>query len=448
MSAATSPFVQSITNSSLLTVLFCEIFEHLVSLQALLNDPHHRTRRQASAVSQLLQHALNDLETRLEAFRPALANPAPTDEQAVSALAVLGTAMAAVRQVHLHLALLGARWPLGTADLFFRKLRGEGIAVPVPTLCVSYAMDDPIEDLGMRLADRLNAGGLLSTHTQSDTVLLGLPAAHLLDPLRWPRLVTGLAFAMVEIERKHGRLPARADEPGVQGESIRRLFAAEIAAKLVGQATYCAAATYQLSARLSGADDQGVAEAMAVVNREQIGADNSSSFFHGLLAVQSALHSSWGKSATWQLDSSAVDLRQSARDCAERLVGSPQPAEPAIVAHLQQLLADGVPINAMPLQLKTGFAEQLSAAGTSASFYTAIEGAAEQPASLAAILATGWRYKIEATYPLCRDTMAGAQAWTTARDALAGHVLERSSLLQQSIEAAHIHQTFARWRDA
>ena len=448
MSAATSPFVQSNTNSSLLTVLFCELFEHLVALQALLNDPHHRTRRQASAVSQLLQHALNDLEMRLDASRPALARIEPTDSQAGSALAELGTAMAAVRQVHLHLALLGARWPLGTADLFFRKIRGEGIAVPVPTICVTYAMDDAIEDLGERLADRLSAGGLTSSHTQSETVLLGLSAAHLLDPLRWPRLVTGLAFALVEIERKRGGLPARADEPGVQGESVRRVFAAELAARLVGQATYCAVATYQLTARLTGADDQGIADAMAAVSGEQIGADDSSSFFHGLLAAQSALHGSWGKTAAWQLDSSAVQLRQAARDCAERLVGSPLQTEPEVVTLLQQLLADGVPINAMPPRLRAGFAEQLSAADTSSAFYTAIDSAAEQPASLAAIMATGWRYKIEVTYPLCRDAMAGAQPWTAARDALAGHVLERSSLLQQSIEAAHIHQTFARWRDA
>jgi hypothetical protein len=45
MSAMSSPFLQGTTNATLLTVAFCEVFEHVVALHALLDDPHHQTKR-------------------------------------------------------------------------------------------------------------------------------------------------------------------------------------------------------------------------------------------------------------------------------------------------------------------------------------------------------------------------------------------------------------------
>ena len=62
---------------------------------------------------------------------------------------------------------------------------------------------------------------------------------------------------------------------------------------------------------------------------------------------------------------------------------------------------------------------------------------------MATILAVGWRYKLRRTYPLCRELMSGDRSWEAAFEAMAAHVLERSSLLQQSMEAAYVQQVHA-----
>jgi hypothetical protein len=43
--------------------------------------------------------------------------------------------------------------------------------------------------------------------------------------------------------------------------------------------------------------------------------------------------------------------------------------------------------------------------------------------------------------------MGGNLPWEAAFEPLAAHVLERSSLMQQSMEAAYVQQVFAHWRD-
>jgi hypothetical protein len=111
------------------------------------------------------------------------------------------------------------------------------------------------------------------------------------------------------------------------------------------------------------------------------------------------------------------------------------------------LLSDGRPINAHPPRLPDDFEHQLAQSHDAERFYATLRHADESPCSLATILAVGWRYKILKTYPLCNELMSGESTWRNALDALSGHVLERCSLLQQSIEGAYVQQVFSRWRD-
>src|SRR5579875_819369 len=100
MSAISSPSLQGNTNALLLTVVFCEAFEHVVAMHALLDDPHHQTKRQGSAVARLLRDGLRTVEGRLQAVRALLAEEEPADTATAQGLAGIGTAMDAIRQLH------------------------------------------------------------------------------------------------------------------------------------------------------------------------------------------------------------------------------------------------------------------------------------------------------------------------------------------------------------
>jgi hypothetical protein len=422
----------------------------LIYVRALLEDPRHQTRRQGSAVGHLLRDGLRGIEAQLQAVRP-LAFGDGQGAQASLALAGIGMAVAGLRQVHAHLGYLGTRWPLGTADLFTRKLLAEGMPVPIPTLCPTDHYDDTAGEVGADLRARLVAVGLTAEPVRNTAPVLTLPTMDLLDPLSWAALLVPLAATMVEAQGLAAQLHIPSILDGYD-DGYRRACVAGVAARLVGEPTYAACATRTLLARLSGGPGAtdlpllaGATMAYALP-LDPTGSATLAGYCTGLLAAQASLGAGWGRSERPAEDEKGTgppELGEFAR------AGIPEPLlpTPETVEALYAQLLDGRPINAAPPTLADDFAAQLAGGADPERFYSLLPHVDERPCSLATILAAGWRYKVRHTYELCAMAMSAAKPWREALDILTAHVLERCALLQQSIEAAYVQQVFARWRD-
>jgi hypothetical protein len=446
---AIPPSLEGTTNNTLLCAAFSEACERLIYVRALLEDPRHQTRRQGSAVVRLLREGLRSAERALQAVRPAAFGQAD-DSQTVATLAGVGMAVAGLRQVHACLGYLGTRWPLGTADLFVRKLLAEGMPLPTPTLCPTDHAADGAVEVGTNLRARLDAIGLATEAPLSGAPVLTLPTMDLLDPLSWAALLVPLAGAVVDARGMAAQLhdPASLDDQG----GYRRACIAGLAARLVGEATYAACATRGLLARLSGGADTAdlhmLASATTAYARPlgPTGPETLAGYYAGLLEAQAALHAGWGRVERHAPDPDGAappELSEFARAG----IPAPELPSPEQVEALVEQLRDGRPINAAPPGLPADFADQLASGADPERFYALLPHVDERPSSLAAILAAGWRYKVRYSYLLCATVMGGTMTWRAALDTLTAHVLERCALLQQSIEAAYVQQVFARWRD-
>ncbi|MDB5076580.1 MAG: hypothetical protein JWO42_2759 [Chloroflexi bacterium] len=432
-----------------MSAAFCEACERLIFVRVLLEDPRHQTRRQGSAVTRLLREGLRGVERQLEATRPIVFGPGQRSSE--SAPAAIGLAVTALRQVHIQLGLLGTRWPLGTADLFIRKLVAEGLPVTVPTICPTNQYDDTATEVGESFRNRLAATGLVVKSEAQDTPILTIPTMDLIDPLSWATMLYPLAASMVEARG----IAAQLRRPSsIDSAAYRRVCTAGFAARLVGESTFAARAARTLLDRLSGAEGCTDISLLAVASQQfakpispKCGT-TVAEYFDAILATQAVLARVWGvtrvdaplpvTAAEWE----DVDqfLKAELRD---PLLPTPDEAEA-----LFELLCDGRPINAMPPKLPDDFGERLDASVDAERFYDVLQYANERPCSLATILTVGWRYKVRRSYGLCNELMSGGTSWRAAIDALSGHVLERCSLLQQSIEAAYVQQVFSRWRDS
>jgi hypothetical protein len=436
------------STANAMAVAFCEAFERLIFVRVLLDDPRHQTRRQGSAVTRLLREGLQGVERQLEATRPLVFKPGhPGADRAPAAI---GRAVSALRQIHAHLGLLGTRWPLGTADLFVRKLVAEGLPVTVPTLCPTDEYDDTATAVGESFRNRLVATGLAVKPETQDTPILTIPTMDLIDPLSWATMLYPLAAAMVEARA----IAAQLRSPlGVDAATYRKVCTAGFAARLVGESTFAARAARTLLDRLSGAEGCTDISLLAVASRQfaqPISPEcrtTVAEYFDEMLAAQNSIRTRWGltrgdgqlpvTTAEW----AHVDqfLKAELRD--------PELPTPDEAEALFYLLCDSRPINAMPPVLPDDFEQRLDEGVDAERFYKVLQHANERPCSLATILAVGWRYKIRRSYGLCTELMAGEMSWRASMETLTSHVLERCSLLQQSIEAAYVQQVFSRWRD-
>jgi hypothetical protein len=452
MTAIATPPVQSITPADLASVAFCEACERLVAVRALLEDPRHQTRRQGAALTEVLRTGVGAVARQLQAVTAAAFDG--DENEARLALAGIGTAFGALRRIHEHLGYLSTRWPLGTADLFTRKLVAEGIPIPIPTLLVSGAYDDLAEEVGEVLRQQCRDIGIPMQRPSGGAPLIAIPMMDLLDPLCWPALLYPLADTMVKGLGLADGLRSSGQRPG-DHDGYRRACSACVAARLLGEPTFLACAVRSLLVRLSGsergADLSLLARYSAPYSQPYEAAPiaaNLGAYFAGLLAVQQAGRYGWGQTHVRHDD--LLDLPETFPEIAE-LVGTrlPLPAQPdeALLSTLCTLLEDGRPINAAPPRLPHDFARSLANGADADRFYAVVAQVGEQPSSLAAILEAGWRYKLRRSYPLCRELLGGADRWDTGFDNFAGHVLERSALLAQSMEAAYVQQVFARWRD-
>ena len=215
----------------------------MIHTRALLDDPRHKTHRQGSAVLALLDDGLAAVDRQLAAARSAVYDA--TEDSAGLSASRLEMAVAGLLQVHVHLHLLGARWPLGTADLFVRKLAAEGLRLPVPALCPS---DDPGGDeVGTELRKRLNACGLAPTMTSARPIVR-IATVDLVDPLAWPAVLYPLASWAVS----RGELGALLPDVEMNGDILLRLCTAAVTARILGEPTFAALAVKDLLCSSSG----------------------------------------------------------------------------------------------------------------------------------------------------------------------------------------------------
>lgn len=451
MTAIATPPVQSITPADLASVAFCEACERLIAVRALLEDPRHQTKRQGAALTEVLRSGVAAVARQLQAVTSAAFGA--QEGEARLALAGIGTALAALRRIHEHLGYLGTRWPLGTTDLFVRKLVAEGTPIPIPTLLVSGAYDDLAGEVGEELRRQCRDIGLPMQHPEVGAPLIAIPTMDLLDPLCWPALLYPLAGTIVDGLGLADGLRGAGQQPGDR-EGYRRACSACVAARLLGEPTFLACAVRSLLVRLSGSERGVDLSLLALYSApyaqqlEGAAAGSLGAYFDGLLALQYAGHYGWGHTRVQRGD--RPDQQANFPEIAE-LVGTrlPLPAQPdgALLSTLCALLEDGRPINAAPPELPQDFARRLADGADAERFYALVAQVGEQPNALGTILSAGWRYKVQRSYPLCRDVLAGGERWEAGLDAFAGHVLERSALLAQSMEAAYVQQVFARWRD-
>ncbi|HVC81728.1 MAG TPA: hypothetical protein VNL35_14645 [Chloroflexota bacterium] len=448
MQNVTMPYIERTNPGTLPAAAFAEVCERLIRTQSLLADPHHLSRKQGSAMARLLQAGLHAVGRQLDALRRPIFAPEP-DEPART-LSGLGIASAGLRQVQAHLGYLGSRWPLGTSDLFVRKLVAEGMPLPVPTLCPVDLPEATTGEIGAELRERLLEAGLWTAPPASDSPVLVIPTTDLLDPLTWAAVLYPLAAVVVERQDLASRLrgPSRLDEDGV-----RRLCVAGVAARLVGEATFAARASKALVARLGGesaGSDLGLlaqASEPYALSLETGGYGSLTECFRRRLREQGALGSAWGRQDRDAEDQEALRDWSVLDDFVAAGLPAPQLPTAEDVERLVALLADGRPINALPPLLPSNFGTRLEEGADADRFYSVLAHAGERPCSLATILAGGWQYKMRHSLPLCATLMAADRAWNDALEPYAAHVHERSALLQQSIEGAYVQQVFTRWKD-
>lgn len=446
MQNVTTPHLERTSTGTLPCTAFMEVCERLIFIRSLLDDPHHLSRRQGSAMARLLHAGLGAVEQQLDGLRRSLF----AEGEAARTLAGLGIAAAGLRQVQAHLSYLGSRWPLGTADLFVRKLVAEGMPVPVPTLCPVNQVEDMAGEVGVALHERLLATGLRVGAPDQEGPVLAIPTIHLLDPLTWPALLLPLAAVVVDRQGLTSRLrgPSHLDPA-----QVRRRCVAGVAARLVGEATYAARAAQALVARLGGTGADPDLDLLAHAGERYalpMGSEGDHSLtacFQRCLREQRALGSAWGRPVYGQEDRDGVGEWAALDDFLG--AGLPAPTLPGAedVEHLVTMLGDGRPINALPPRLPRDFAARLEAGAEAEGFYAVLGDAAERPCSLATILIGGWHYKLRESLTLCANLMGSDRPWSQALEPYAAHVHERSALLQQSIEAAYVQQVFTRGKD-
>jgi hypothetical protein len=400
-------------------------------------------------MARVLHEGLRAVERQLDVLRGPIFRY--QSEDSGPALVGLRIAAGGLIQVQAHMHYLGGRRPLGTADLFVRKLVAEGMPIPIPTLCPVDIPHPPSGDVGSEFRERLAKVGLKANAPERDAPVLTIPTIDVLDPLSWAALLYPLAAVVVDQRRISSRLhvPSNLDH-----EKLRLLCVAGVAARFVGEPTYAACAVQALVDRLldaeSGLDLDLLAEATAAY-ATRLGGDDEptpAELYQRLLQVQRSVGTE---------ESPRQPGREGPTGSQEKVflddfflsADIPPPALPTEedVTELVRLLADGRPINALAPELPADFAARLDAGTDASGFYAVLSDAGERPCSLAAILAGGLRYKLHHSLALCDSLMASGAAWDDALYPYAAHVDERSTLLLQSIEAAYVQQMFSIRRD-
>ena len=363
-----------------LQIVFREACERLIHTRALLDDPRHLTKRQASAVTSLLGDGIAAVDRQLASLRIAVYEA--DSRQTARVASGIGMAVAGLRQIHAHLGLLGTRWPLGTADLFVRKLVAEGTPLAIPTLCPTDEAGDTAGEVGESLRERLSACGLTITPVESARPVLRIQTADIVEPLAWPCLIYPLAGWTVARRDLASQLHSP-QEP--DGDGYLRLCTAVAAARVLGEPIFAALAVKALLGAWSGAGRNRDLPLLAIATKPYAmatdfqGAKSLLDYFGSAIASQRGIGSGWGMPAAAEEVQIDDQIWAGVREHLAALLPEPTLAPAEEIDALVECLSDGRPINARPKALPDDFTERLDACVDAEQFYAAIGVVGEQP---------------------------------------------------------------------
>lgn len=425
----------------LLIVLLCELGERIVAMRDLLTEPAVAAKPHAGAVATLLTRGLDAVENRCS---HALAVPR------AEALRALEEAGHAWRLLHRRLGLLDLRWSAAPLDVGLRKLRDDvgevwagALPHPAVVLCDDYDALD--EGVAARLRRDLTASGLDAGRAwPAGTAVLALPRLEAANPLSWPLVLPELARLALTVEPSGASdqdeaadvmtLAARLGGPAhLAARAAHALISTPIATPIWPALAPLATATARGAEGLEEADHGGLEEA-----------DHMAASFSGDGPI--ALFARLARERDEVLGHATPPHRpREPRDGGPML---PPPLLPsaAEASALLSKLAGGTPINAIDPPMPGDFLARLTALRDAEGFYALIGPLGERAASLATILGVGWLYKTRYSYPLFRRLLHEHGTLPAALAAYRPHAVERTALLLQSIEAAHVQGIFTRGR--
>ncbi|MBI4759085.1 MAG: hypothetical protein HY783_08845 [Chloroflexi bacterium] len=386
----------------------------------------------------------------------------------------------AFQKVHQNLAFLTGHGSHAVTYTFVQKLLDEARtkALPVPDICLGNEYDFFRHDLRKTLVAPLEALGDASRLPERGLSLL-LPKAEAGNPLMWTMLVHQIGHYIVD----HFKVAhdIRADlplQPGMSPQAIDALLrcAEELAAdllalKLAGPAYFLSLASLGLVFRPSGPDGQNVPLGLRLghlrrhlkplealdgqglrrtANIELFSSQDALSLAERLVSERHRLSSPSepsGLSSSEQDPSVAVESYDylDAIIARQRVAPAATPS-PEDFHALFARMCSGVPINSFCPTLSRETIKRLESAATPAEFYHLLGDIRERPTTLAHILLVGWTYKLLRSYQIFRELLLSAATLREALAAYAEHLRNRQGLLQKSIEASFIQQTYDRWR--
>ena len=442
---------------NLVVALSCELVERLWSIRSLLEGPVHRTRRSNATVARALAGALDAVATALAAeVVPSLRHGGIDAARARELVLTLDRLSQAVRAVHQRLSYLSARLTHNAPDVLARKLREDGVALTPSPICYSDDYDCLDQDVAQTLRDDLERIGVAAAHSLSRSSCC--PA--LMRPTHWCGPCCSIRCASGWLASGIWPRPLASANGAHVAEDIAQHWAALLQCRLGGPAAFAAAAAHALFMALPERPPrQGHRDPRAVTlsllsaySRPDSAAlalhPQQESFFQGDLATFYA-HLLHQQGILLGRPHDLVDtvLKPETMD----LTALPHLTLPvgAQTADLFAKLDAGTPINAISATVPSTFATDLDACTEPTGFYALLGGVAEQPASLATILSVGWLFKAQRSYALFRELLRdSADSDGAVREAFAAygaHAEARNLLLQQSLEAAYVHQIFAKW---
>lgn len=406
----------------LLTVTLCELAEQILAMREVLTEPAVATKPHARAVATLLGRGLDAVEGHLQ--RAAIV---PDSDDPAAALRSLDACGRALRGLHRRLGLLDKRWDTAPIDIFLRQLREDAGGLPHPAVVLSDSFDALDDDVAGALRHDLDATGIAAGAAWHGQAVIAVPRLVATNPLAWPLVLP----ALVRLRGDTAQDPAAAavclGGPAVFAAQAAQALIMTPAGTPVWPALSRLAATAQRYA-IHPAGDQGIGDD-ALAASEPV-----SLFVHLALSRDSALGFERAPHAHEGADAHPVSS-----------AGAPLPS-PSEAAALLAKLAAGVPINAVDPPLPPDFVQRLDAVDDPAGLYDLLEPLGERPATLPAILGVGWLYKVRYSYPYFREALRSGPTLRAALDAYRPHMIERTELLLQSIEAAHVQGIFLRGR--
>jgi hypothetical protein len=325
------------------------------------------------------------------------------------------------------LGLLDKRWDTAPIDIFLRQLREDAGNLPQPAVVLSDAGDALDDDVAGALRRELAAAGVAPGASWEGQPVIAVPRLVATNPLEWPLLLP----ALVRLRDPAAQDPAEAavclGGPAAFAAQAARALTTTPADAPVWPGLAAPAATAQRYTIHPRADQGHTGDALS--DSEPV-----SLFIHLARSRDLALGFEQARQAP-----EGADVRPAA------FPASPLPS-PDEAATLLAKLATGVPINAIDPPLPPDFLQRLGAVNDPAGLYDLLEPLGERPATLPAILGVGWLYKVRYSYPCFREALHSGPTLRAALDAYRPHMIERSELLLQSIEAAHVQGIFLRGR--